>query len=369
MALALSTSPAYPTAGQRVRVSWTGASGNYVRVWLTAAPLASKYRAQLDESDSNRVQLHEGDVAASWTFEPDVGGGYVLTVQEYDKGASSYGGGHALSTDAYQTETKNGSESSLTLYCAQWVEVPVGTGGLRARLRMLVHGDQVRATTVQSHGEKTPRLIPVDDVPAVEAAIADSTVLTKLAALDAEDLTADLDSLVTVFEDIRTNFTAHLSQSGVHNSDDIDNACGTAFRLTAGASISAINSSVQALARRMEHHMLNRKDGGSIGDEEYHYAAGAALPDDVNLPQVQGVSNVATAWNALLAMHRAYEGHRVSGIHDASDSTNTLAALNPAGQLFSAYYDAVGTTTPTAAATQNAGVLALVAGTGATVVG
>lgn len=370
MALALSTSPAYPTAGQRVRVSWTGASGNYVRVWLTAAPLASKYRGQLDESESNRVQLHEGDVAASWTFEPDVGGGYVLTVQEYDKGASSYGGGHALSTDAYQTETKNGSESSLTLYCAQWVEVPVGPQGRQSRARMLVHGQTIRATTVQSHGEKTPRLIPVNDVPIVQAAIEDATVITKLANLDAVNMTTGLEVIATVYEDIRAEFEDHLSEASVHANSDTDNAVAQAFKLTPTATIDAVRESIQELARRMTNHMLNRDDGEATGTQDYHESGGSTIQDAANLPQIRSIGDLPSAWNALIELHRSYEAHRQStSVHNSADSTNVLGALSEMGQLHSAYLDAVATTEPTAASTQNAGVVALVAKTGATVVG
>lgn len=117
----VSTSPQYPVPGRLTPVRFTKSNGaaDYIRVWVTDAPLGSSLKAKLEESGLDREQVHEGDSGSVWKYNFDKGGCYRLTTQEYTRGASSYGGTHEGDPNAANREIIVGSLNNVTLFIGQ----------------------------------------------------------------------------------------------------------------------------------------------------------------------------------------------------------------------------------------------------------
>ena len=62
MSVSFNQFPTYPIPGRPVRVTFT-ATGNYVKVFITDAPRASRYWKQLDKPEASQVLVHAGDAA------------------------------------------------------------------------------------------------------------------------------------------------------------------------------------------------------------------------------------------------------------------------------------------------------------------
>jgi hypothetical protein len=90
----------YQLPGVDIPIKFVPTTGNFVRVWVTAAPKGSKLEGLLALDTQNaRVQVWgdvakgEGGVTDTWHVELDKGGAYVFTLQEYQRGGAIFQGG------------------------------------------------------------------------------------------------------------------------------------------------------------------------------------------------------------------------------------------------------------------------------------
>lgn len=364
----ITTVPQYPIPERpaKLSVSLTGSGADYVRIWVTDAPEGSSYRKNLDEGDLGRFQIYEGDAAQildNLVF--DKGGAFTLAAQEYTLLAGSHGGGFENDPDAAPKETKVGGETSLTVYIGQRMQAQIGANGDTADLILYVWNDTIRATTKATHGIKTPR-IQNPATSRAASAIAATAVKTKLQSLVNVTASAAIGTLGTIADDLVTNYNAHLTETGVHDTDDTDNSVTTDF--AEAPTLTTLPRIVGELLSKLRRHMTN--DGGlgpgtagtdpASGDttpNPYHNNGGAKS-DWTNLPLFESAS-AQTAYGALADFHRAFEAHRTSSVHDADDTTNTLATLPALLQLYSAFYSALAALSPTVPSTQSTAAVLL----------
>src|ERR1041385_7188852 len=107
MTVSITSSPANPLIDNGAALSFSlSGGGNFVRLWCVNAPQASKLGQQIadalavDPTASPRIEIFSGHVPADptskpFTFQPDTPGRYTITAQEYQRGASSWGGAYA----------------------------------------------------------------------------------------------------------------------------------------------------------------------------------------------------------------------------------------------------------------------------------
>lgn len=162
----VTTKPALLVPGLQCRVRFTPVTGNFVRVWVTDAPLGSQLKAQVEANADNRVRITElkelkegGAISFEWTFTPDKGGKYLLAIQEYQKG-TDFGGGFSDDPDALQKEVEvNAEDTSKTVTVCQRLTQRMGTADDGATLVVYVSDDTIRSTQLEVHGEKSPAII------------------------------------------------------------------------------------------------------------------------------------------------------------------------------------------------------------------
>jgi len=339
-----------PVAGQPVSVTLTPTTGNYVRVWCSAAPLGSSVQTRIDAEATERVLLHQGPSATPWDVTLDLPGQYVLSLEELTVGATDYGGGYSGSPDSYSTETLL-STTAYSLTVGRRLTCRVGTSRDSATLVLHVWGTTVQATTLAVHGESSPALID-PTTPRASNAILSATVVAQLAALAGVAATTLAGNPTTVFGDIRTQFNAHLSHAG-HAASDTHNSVVASY---ASPSVpDQMATSIGELQRRLRQHMTN-DDGTGIGSDVFHTAG-----DNTNSLLDTTPGDILSNAIALADCWRAYEAHRVmlSSVHSSSDSVNDCAALPALLNLHRLILAELAKQTPTAAPTANAGGVTL----------
>lgn len=357
MAVTITTSPVYPTtkAPTRVRFALSG-GGNFVRVWLTDAPLGSKYKTELTSTGQARIALFSGGAAEIWEFQPDRGGMYLLAIQEITRGASAFGGGYKGDPDGYPSETLIG-ESSVTARFGQRLEMPVGVKGDIATLGLWVWDSTIRATTEAVQGEMTPALFDPKSERA-KAAVASTGVVTALAALVDTTSTTALGTLSTILNEMIDDFNAHRTQGGVHAANDTVNVIASSFRNANNED--ALKRSVAELVKKLDQHMRN-DNGSGTGTGAYHTNA-----DMVNTLIAGPPGNMAGVISSLADVWRAYEAHRVQtgSVHASNDTTNTLTALPKLLDLHRNFLAHIQSAAPAAPPTANPLAVTLVSGAG-----
>lgn len=359
----LSLSPTHPTPGKPVRVTLTltESGTNFVRIWITDAPIGSEHRRKLDEGSTTRIEVFAGAASDVWSFEGDRAGSYVFTAQEYTKGGLGFGGGYAgdrrADGRAPQQETKVGAESLFSISLMQRLTMRLGAGENTATLALHVRGTTITATTIEAQGELTPAIVNPSSARARTAAVS-TDVVTALNAL-AETTGSDaLGDLKTILNEMIDDFNAHRTQSGVHSANDTNNVVLAGFK-NASTDAALIRSAAE-LVQKLDRHMRNDNAGAGTGTAAYHSAA-----DHTNTLVTGPPGSRAQVIAALADVWRAYEAHRVqTGVHSSNDTTNTLAALPKLLNLHRRFLEVVAAGTPSATAVDNAGAVTLMAGAG-----
>lgn len=364
MAVTITPSPTYPVQGRpaKIAVAVTG-GGNYVRIWCTDAPLGSDLRAVLDDNAITRTEVFKGDAGTDWLFVPDKGGVYVLTAQEYTRGASTTGGTYVDSPGNAPSETKIGSETALTLQIGQRLTHQLGLGADTATLVLHVFDDTIRNTTLADHGEKTPAVIEGSTPRAKSAALA-TAVVTATEQLASTSATGILGTLSSVVADLVDNYEDHRVSASWHNpaDTDTDNEISEGYRLP--NSPKGLVDSVQQCARMIDRHMRNN-DGNGDDTAAYHLVSTVKYIDWANLLPDIGVGEVGKALAVLGALTSAYESHRVSTtVHHTADTTNSLAARPKLVTLHEKFFEAIKANSPSAPATINSGAQVLISTAG-----
>jgi len=364
MAVTLTQSPRYSVAGRPSNITFDlGGGGNFVRAWVTDAPLGSELKTRLAKQKAARIEVHSGDAGDVWRFEPGTPGRYVIVAQEYTKGASTYGGGYHSDPSRKQTETQIGSESALEVVLGQRLTMPVGIGSDRATLVMYVWGDYVRETAFDQHGETSPAIIAPATAKAKTATL-DAATVAALAALADSTASVVLGNPGAVAVDLIQKFNAHIADATPHvTAQDSANTVVKSYKST-GSPKGLVDGTAELLSRLRKHMQTDAGTGSGVGSGSWHDQSGVTA-DLANLPIASIGQDIPSAVVALADIWRSFEAHRVdTNVHDAADTTNSAAALPPLFAVHQAFVAALAKTSPTAAPTDNAGVTVLVHGAG-----
>ena len=363
--LLLATTPAYPVPGRPFRLRGeriSGTRGTHFRVWCTAAPPGTKLRKQLDESRSDRIALvpllrlsdaaSDGPNRAEVELTFEKGGGYVLRVEILQVGTGFTGGYESDPRGAPSEEITNSGVT--TLYVASALSMQLGCGGDTATLRLYVHGDTVAQTEASVHGETTPRIdVSAGVTPRARMAAESDDVRAALGALAGELATDLVGDIASGLNDLLEQVNDHFVQSGRHFANDTDNAIPDSFVGAATAASRA--ATLNAIRRALAQHMRN-DSGAGTGTADYH--GGADWP---NLPlDAASPSDALTDGIAHADTWRAYEAHRVSGVHKAADGVNKLVALPPLLALHRAFLASLAAATPATPSTSQSGAALLI---------
>ena len=371
------TQPTYAVTNRETPVTFTktNASANFIRVWVTDAPLASELKSRLEETAVSRLKVHEGDNLSVWNVNFDRGGRYRFVAQEYTLFAADYGGAYEMDPNAAPAQDKVGGETELSIYIGQKMVSTVGAGGDTADLTMYIWNDTVRGTTIANHGFISP-VIDNPSSPRASSAIASTDVITALANLSDVNVATMIGDVSTINANIITKYNAHLTQVSVHENDDDDNAVDSAYAEDQTPdTLAKTGSNIISLLKR---HFTN--DGGlgpgtsgtdpsavpaDIIHEPYHDVSGAKY-DLTNEPLFNSVSGTAEGYRGLADLWRAYEAHRVStAVHDVADTTNTLTTLPLLLLVHKAFFAQLAAISPDVPDTQSSGAVILMAQTGA----
>lgn len=337
----LVTTPDFPIAGRAFRLRVTpvaGTTGTHCRIWCVAAPPGTKLRQQLDDSRADRIALVPLIRFSSDTqnFEVDLtlekGGAYVLQVDELFIGNPDFPGftgGYESDPRGAPGERLQSTPAVMTLYVAQPLTTQLGCGSDVATLKLYVYNDTVIQTELAVHGETTPRIdLSSNATSRARLASENSDVRDALAGLAGQTAATLAGNVGSSLDNLVNEYNAHLTQSGRHYSDDADNAVSGSFlgAQTAPARAATLNE----IRRLLSRHERNDNGGANgsaagTGSAGYHSAADwQSLPLDSASPSdaLNDTISHADAW-------RAYEAHRVSGVHAKVDNVNKAAPLPP----------------------------------------
>jgi hypothetical protein len=344
MAISIVTAPEYPVPARSVTLSFSGASGNYVRAWLTGAPAGSPQRTALDKArrraeDTPRAAapLFEGDATKPVTVTFPVGGVYTLAVQEYERGASSHGGGYGGDPSAIVSETLIGDEQEVKIYVGTRMTVAIGAGRYgQATLAIHVWNARIRRTTEAEHGEFTPAIVSGTTDRARNAA----TAPTMQALLDALDGLSwgSLLNVSTLIPDLADKVSAHMRFATPHDITDVSNhdeVDALPTNATAYSDPEACHVAARVLLQSLVRHMANRTAEGATS--EWHQNADARGAPIADSPP--GASDPIKTYIALADVHRCYTAHRADVVaHSSADATNVLSvALSPLLAVFAEF--------------------------------
>jgi hypothetical protein len=377
MTVAFTQYPTYPIPGRPIRIGLTVGTGNYARVYMTAAPLKSSWHAKLEKESSNRILVHHGDERVAWTFTPDVAGKFVFEADDITKGATEHGGRQVGDPNGWNQETVTPPISDLTIIVGSKLDLPCGAGKDRATLRVYLWNDTVRATNVETHGEATPAIVDAKTA-RIENVCRAANVVTALANLvDQTSSTLVGSGIDGILTNAITNVRAHLADplTTWHTASDNDNQ--TTIGYQSADNPERMQRALTQLLSDFDAHMRN-DNGTGTGTAQYHInGAGNPITDWVDALLWTACGSQAEATIAVADLWRAYEAHRVrfasppAGylVHLAADATNTLTAL-PANSVFSVHYAVLvelAKTNPsaTAPATSNPGAQRIAAELGA----
>lgn len=372
------TSPTYPVPDREATVIFnlTESTANYVRVWVTVAPEGSDLAEKLKQAAQNRVQIYEGDAGINHPFRflAGKGGKYTLIAQEYKRGSAS-GGGYQFSPDTAVSETKLGTEATLSLFIGQRLSHKIGVGADTATLVLWTWDDHIRKTTLAVQGEDTPTIVATSPTPKAKAAIESTAVRTALADLvpDPEIAVATaVGDLGAVVIDLHSRLNGHNSLGSSHFAADNDNLLKTSF--ASAQSPAELPSFVNNALQLMRRHRTNDHGGKPTADPPeppgvesatYHKISGSFKADFVNMPLYQGVGSLEEAYGALADIWRAHQAHRVNLlVHTAVDSTNAMTALPKLLEVHRQFLTVLAATSPPAPPAQSDGAMTLIARAG-----
>ncbi len=361
MAATITTIPAAAIANRECKLALSATTGNFVRLWCTDAPPGSKLRTELDASGATQVAVASADAGRTVPFTADKGGAYVFRVEEITKGGSVAGG--VYDTDPNKAPSEALLEADqVTLYFASALTCELGVGQDTAELLLYVHNAQVIVTTLELHGVVSPALRSTKTGLAKVAAES-SAVRAAVLALVGVAVTV-LGNTTTWLDSLLARFNAHLTQSGVHSANDTDNTVSTAF--AHASTTEAQKKTVSALRKALDNHMRNDNPAATTpgtGSAAYHNG-GAGRADWANALLPTAASNQLSVLVSAADVYRAFEAHRISGVHTTSDTTNVAAAPSALLALHVAFVRQLATHSPVNPANEHSAKSLLMSGGG-----
>lgn len=363
MAVSLATSIAVPIANKQTHLTFTATTGNFVRLWCTAAPVGSKLRTKLDVDVSARVHVLDADSARQYPYTFEVAGAYQFAATELTKGAAPYGGGYQTAPNSAPAEIVLG-ETALTLFVASRLTATMGIGGDTANLVLYVADTTIRQTTLAVQGEATPAIEkPKTDKASTAAGNAGLlAALALLAGVNAATSLGDLSALATDFID---KFNAHVQSSVFHYTGDISaNVIPSAFRNPANAE--ALKRALAIILRSLSAHIRNDSASAPVGTGAltFHVISTVGVVDWASMPLFESTSTISEHVRGLADAHRAFESHRPAAAHLVPDNTNVLTALSPLLNVHALFLAGLANLSPPAPVTDNSAKTVLVHGAG-----
>ncbi len=360
MPTTFSSTPTFVVPARQCQITFALAGGNYLRAWVTAAPEGSEFATKLKESTQHRALAYQGDAASKWNATFDVGGKYTIVTQEYTRG-TSYGGGYENDPNGAESETKVGSETTLSLFVGQRLTAEIGVSPDTATLVLWVWDSTIRPTTLAVHGEKSPCLVKETPTPLCKLAMESTSVLTAVAALENVLVSTSLGTISTIATELITRLTFHLSEPGVHALTDSYNVISKAFKNA--ATPTSIITSVAELVYKYGRHVHN--DGGlgaGPGEVGVHVITGTNVADWTNSLVAPSPGDLAGVLTALADVWRCYEAHRVNlSVHLIADTSNVMTALPVMLLLHKAFLTVLASQNPTPSPAQSTGAALLIA--------
>lgn len=359
----ITTTPALvaPNREAHITIALAQSGANFVRVWCTIAPPGSELAGKLESSTDprNRVLVYQGNggVAHPWRQTFDRGGKYTFVAQEYVRGGS---GGPAYQGDpnAADKETKLGAEATLELYVGQRVTQPIGPASDRATVVLWVWNETIQETSVTYHGEASPTIVTTaTPTPRVATAINSASVRTALTNLIGVTVTTALGDIPALVSNYVTTWNNHLDEGGIHANNDNDNEIPSGFA-TASTPKNFQRFTSEAL-KYMRRHFTN-DSGEGVSSANYH-GAGA---DWADMPLYESAGSLAEAVGAFADLHRCYELHRLTNVHETGDSNNRLTALPKLFEVHRQFLAVLAASEPTVPPAQSSGVQKLVSAAG-----
>lgn len=347
MTITLTTSPEYPVPKQKVKLNFSSDAGaNFVRLFLSDAPVGSKEYDKKKESGAKQYQFYEGPIQSQPAFEPAITGKYRFVVHEISRG-SSWGGGYKEDPAAEQTETLI-AQGYFSVVVGARVTLTMHAGDQRATLVLYAFDDYVRATTKALHGEVSPALINASG-PIAQNVVQDGTLVGAVSALADQLASTLIGDPSGVLDNIITKYEAHRASAVFHSSADSDNTVSSDF--SGATTAKSLQRSAQEVYTKLNRHMTNDDGAGTgEGSGSYHGGGidwGAKLIADAGGSLPQTLAKIADCW-------RAYEAHRVNAtVHASADATNTLSALPALLDVYRIFIDKIQAATPSVPQTEN----------------
>jgi hypothetical protein len=369
----VATTPLYPIPARPALVVFsfsTGAS-NYIRAWCTVAPEGSELANRIAANKLNRALVYqdEGGDKHPWRFAFDRGGKYTFLVQEYEKG-NHWGGGYEGDPRGAPTETKVGSEDTLTLYVAQRLTQELGAGPDRATLALFIHNDTIVQTSIATHGEATPTIVdPTSD--RARVASYGTAITAAVLTLVGQTSSTAVGTPGSVVDNMIGDFVAHAADVAFHENADDQSDLDEDY--SGSDSLAGVAKALNKLRTRLSQHMQNSKENAPANPEyalpggfDIHVGPTGNRMDlqNVLLPVTADEKRPATIHAGIGDFWRAYEAHRVADMHDASDTTNTLAALVRINLIHKEFMASLAALSPTAQPGQSAGAARLIGTSG-----
>lgn len=334
MALALTYSPSYPTAGTVITLAAAGATGTSREFELTSRPsLSALPLAKLTNEIGEAID----------TFTPDEPGEYGVKV--YDYRDTGFAPARWTGDVTAQRGKKLIGSATGTVYVGEILELPIATTrGEGATLRLTVVDNTVRAASI------VQSLTELSRVAALESATV--TALNALVGVNVPVLGEDLPTMVSTLID---KYEAHrvlvTGLANVHFAIDSVNAMERVYQSATGyKSITYAIAQLNEVADRLEGHA---RSGSS--STRWH-----GVDDTHNTRMIGRASDIASATVLLVdAGFRVYERHRqvanTPNVHDEPDAENIMPSPRPLTTFIMAYLDAIAVVDPTTPAGESDG--------------
>lgn len=346
----ISTIPAHPIPGKPFKLTASAsAGGNAVRLWVTSAPPGSDYRKQLDKTKATRIKFAELEVGRPTDVTLDKGGGFVLELEELQRGTGFTGGYGGDPRGAPSVAIL--ATTTATLYVASPINCQLGYGQHTATLRLFVSAGDILATSVEQHGLATPSIDLGSQASAqARTAAESSSVVEQLAELVGPATTA-LGSPAAAIANLVEAYEDHRDEDNVHAAPDEANNVNTSSFGANLTSISGQRDALSALRLALSRHIRNvnpdstTQDTGNAAPDYHNGISWSALP----LDQIAPTDDPLTIQLALADTWRAFAAHRVNDVHESRDISNAADELAPLPELhrrFIAQLASVSPTTP-----------------------
>lgn len=336
--------PTYPVVGDTVTLTQTigvideDDDGDEINESITIENAVYTLTAVPAESALETGMLVDDNGDPTDEFEPDVEGAYVVTAQAYWE----YRAAPEFDEDpAGQVRAVASTSESFTVRVGVSMDFPIATmNGHNVTLRLKSHNGVVTDASF---------VTPLTQV--ALAATEDTTVLTKLAALETVAVTALGPDIASVTNELATKYAAHRIEGTIHASDDTVNVFVWDRPYSVQGAIERLNLFREVFVR----HLLGASNSSLVWHTD---------DDTKNVPIVGFASNVATAIVLYSDLRRCYDAHRTQisapASHSGSgDTVNTLATASTLVDLISTYLAFVAAASPTTPTNFESGMLKL----------